>query len=164
MAKIVENKQKKKKENIFQKLLELRDDIREEFDLLELVEDSIKDVFECDLDCSTCSVEEQGICMQNFKKANIFWLRKIAQDEWMLKDIAEKVGNMGEILEQQIYELKGMKGKLLGERVGSDDYESSDIDQYEQKQLNDKKLNKIDKKLREKPEEQKLIKTETIYS
>ena len=81
-----------------EKILELRDSVLEEFDMLELVEDSIKDVFDCNLNCVTCSNEERGKCLQSFKKANIYWLRKIAQDEWMIKDIVIKIDSMREVL------------------------------------------------------------------
>ena len=85
-------------EKLNDKILELRDNILEEFDLLELVEDSIKDVFACNLNCVTCSSIERGKCMQGFKKANLFWLRKIAQDEWMIKDIVQKMDEMRQAL------------------------------------------------------------------
>jgi len=85
-------------EKLNDKILELRDNILEEFDLLELVEDSIKDVFACNLNCVTCSSIERGKCMQGFKKANLFWLRKIAQDEWMIKDVVEKMDIMRQAL------------------------------------------------------------------
>lgn len=81
-----------------QQILKLRDSVLEEFDMIELIEDSIKDVFDCDLNCVTCSREEQGKCMQNFKKGNLYWLRKIAQDEWMIKDIVQKMDTMREAL------------------------------------------------------------------
>lgn len=85
-----------------EKILELKDNILEEFDMLELVEDSIKDVFDCDLNCVTCSNDERGKCMQGFKKGNIFWLRKIAQDETMIKDIVVKLDEMREALDEMM--------------------------------------------------------------
>ena len=88
----------KEHEKLNKQILQLRDSALEEFDMLELVEDSIKDVFDCDLNCVTCSRIEQGKCMQSFKKGNIYWLRKIAQDEWMIKDIVEKLDVMREAL------------------------------------------------------------------
>lgn len=103
---------KEKKINIFEKIITLRESIEEEFDLIELVEDSIKDVFACDLDCATCSREEQGACMQNFKKANLFWLRKIAQDEWAMKRIVEQINEMSDALKKLMGELvKNVKSK-----------------------------------------------------
>ena len=89
-----------------EKILELRDSALEEFDMLELVEDSIKDVFDCNLNCVTCSREEQGECMQSFKKGNLYWLRKIAQDEWMIKDIVEKMDVMREALVEMMAKTK----------------------------------------------------------
>jgi len=94
----------KKQQDLNEKILELRDSVLEEFDMIELIEDSIKDVFDCDLNCATCSREEQGKCMQGFKKANLYWLRKIAQDEHMLKDIVEKLDGMRETLQQMMKE------------------------------------------------------------
>lgn len=85
-------------EKLNEKIIELRDNVLEEFDMLELVEDSIKDIFSCNLNCATCTREEQGICMQSFKKANLYWIRKIAQDEWMIKDVVEKIDGMREAL------------------------------------------------------------------
>lgn len=41
-----------------EKILKLRDSVLEEFDLIELIEDSIKEIFDCDLNCVTCSREE----------------------------------------------------------------------------------------------------------
>jgi len=80
--------------DLIEKITKLSEDIREEFDMMEVIEDEIKDLFSCDLNCKTCSVEEQGQCLQNFKKANIYWLRKIVQDEVFLKDIVEKMEEM----------------------------------------------------------------------
>jgi len=53
-------------EKLFNKIIVLKENVLEEFDMLELIEDSIKDVFDCDLNCATCTREEQGQCMQNF--------------------------------------------------------------------------------------------------
>jgi hypothetical protein len=83
-----------KRKKLMEKIIELKDSILEEFDMMELIEDSIKDVFECNLECSTCSTEEQGHCMQNFKKANLYWIRKIVQDERMIKDIVVQLDEM----------------------------------------------------------------------
>lgn len=84
-------KREEKSQELIKKIGELADDIREEYDMMELVEDSIKDIFKCDLDCSTCTPEDQGTCLGNFKKANLFWLRKIRQDEEILMNIVEKM-------------------------------------------------------------------------
>jgi len=91
-------------EKLSMKILDLKDNIMEEFDMIELIEDSIKEVFDCNLNCATCSHIEQGKCMQNFKKANLYWLRKIAQDEQMLTGVVEKIEEMRETLTQQMKE------------------------------------------------------------
>jgi len=64
-------------ETLYDKLVKISESIEEEFDMMELIEDEIKDLFRCDLNCWTCSHEEQGKCMQKFKKANLYWIRKI---------------------------------------------------------------------------------------
>ena len=99
-------------EELNKKILELRDSVLEEFDMLELVEDSIKDVFDCNLNCVTCSNEERGKCLQSFKKANIYWLRKIVQDEWMIKDIVIKMDGMREALVEMMEAQKQYKASL----------------------------------------------------
>lgn len=80
------------------KLMKLSRDVAEEFDMMELIEDEIKDLFHCDLNCVTCTHEEQGKCLQNFKKANLYWLRKIVQDEEFLKDIVDQMLEMKETI------------------------------------------------------------------
>ncbi len=93
-------------EKLNNEILKLRDSVLEEFDMIELIEDSIKDVFDCDLNCATCSREEQGKCMQGFKKANLYWLRKIAQDEEMLKEVVDKIDGMREGLVKMMTKLR----------------------------------------------------------
>lgn len=44
--------------------------------------------------------------MQNFKKCNLFWLRKISQDEWMIKDIVEKMDIMREAMVEMMEKTK----------------------------------------------------------
>lgn len=101
----------KEHEKINIKLIELRDNVLEEFDMLELVEDSIKDIFSCDLNCVTCSNNERGKCMQDFKKANLYWIRKIAQDELYLKQIVEQMDEMRILLQDAIKYAREMETK-----------------------------------------------------
>lgn len=77
--------------NLQEKIFDLRDSVLEEFDMMELIEDSIKDIFSCDLNCATCSDMDRGKCMQSFKKGNLYWLRKIAQQEQILEGIVSKI-------------------------------------------------------------------------
>lgn len=91
-------------------IMELRDNtILEEFDLIEAIEDNIKDIFSCDLDCSTCSRVEFGECMQTFKKANLYWIRKAVQNEFVFKNIAEKLGTVADGLSKAIKAFNNIK-------------------------------------------------------
>ena len=91
-------------------IMELRDNtILEEFDLIEVIGDNIKDIFSCDLDCSTCSREEMGHCMQTFNKGNLYWIRKAVQYEFLLKNIAEKFGIIAEGLLKAVRTLNDVK-------------------------------------------------------
>jgi len=102
---------------LMKKITELRDNILEEYDMMELIEDSIKDIFNCNLDCSTCTREEQGKCMQNFKKANLYWLRKIAQDEKILIDIVEKMVEMKDALFELVKKTKRILFEANDEKI-----------------------------------------------
>jgi hypothetical protein len=97
---------------LLEKIQTLADDAREEYDMIELVEDSIRDVFKCSLNCKDCSKIEQGTCMQNFKKANLYWLRKIVQDEKYLKDCVDKMYDMKEALEEMMMYAKKVINNL----------------------------------------------------
>lgn len=109
-------------EKLFNKIMELKENVLEEFDMLELIEDSIKDVFGCNLNCATCSREEQGQCMQNFKKANLYWVRKVAQDEEMIKNVVIKMEGMMEALiemmekQKETYSSKCLNSEKLNDR------------------------------------------------
>ena len=131
--KITNEKTEKKKETILDKIIELRDTALEEFDILEMVEDSIMDIFECNLDCSTCTREEQGKCLQNFKKANLFWIRKVAQDEEILRNIVKKMDEMRGILQKQMKSvLKEIKNvKKLNQICDSNEENIEDKDNEE---------------------------------
>ena len=107
--------EKKEQESLIEAIVRLTDDVLEEFDMMELIEDEIKTIFQCDLHCKTCSKEEQGICLQNFKKGNLYWLRKIAQDEKMLKDVVDDMlsvkENLVELAEALSLNIKSIKSK-----------------------------------------------------
>jgi len=87
-----------KARKLHDKMLSISDSISEEFDILETVEDNIKDIFSCDMNCETCTDTERAICMQTFKKANLYWIRKIAQDERMLESVVQKMDEYRELL------------------------------------------------------------------
>ena len=79
---------------IMDKLYALSSKVEDEYDIMELIEDNIKDIFSCNLDCSTCSTKEQGNCMQPFKKANLYLLRKLYLDEVLLKEFTQDILDM----------------------------------------------------------------------
>jgi len=76
------------KESLLEKIIEIAETIEEEFGMIELIEGKIQEVLGCDLDCKTCTEDEKSECMINFKKLNLYWLRKIVQDEAYLKKMA----------------------------------------------------------------------------
>jgi len=76
------------------KIYSYSEDIQDEFDIMELIEDNIREVFECDLECTTCTREEQGECMQSWKKANLYFLRKLYLDETKLVEFTENIKEM----------------------------------------------------------------------
>jgi len=79
---------------IMDKLYALSEKVEDEYDIMELIEDNIRDIFACNLDCSTCSSKEQGECMQTFKKANLYLLRKLYLDEVLLKEFTQDILEM----------------------------------------------------------------------
>lgn len=107
------DEEKVQQESLIETIVRLTDDVLEEFDMMELIEDEIKTIFQCDLNCKTCTREEQGQCMQSFKKANLYWLRKIAQDEKMLKGVVDDMltvkENLVELSEALSLSIKAIK-------------------------------------------------------
>jgi len=141
--------------NLTNKIKEMRDTIVEEFDMLEFIEDNIKDIFQCDLNCATCSNLERAKCMQHFKKANLLWLRKISQDEWYLRKIVEQMNHMADQLDKMHNNLIKIAKKFgfeydkkikPSEEIGIDD----DIDQLDQYNLNKEILEKTRENLENK--------------
>lgn len=108
---------KEKKEKIVselqKKILKLTKDIREEFDLIEFVENELEDIFGCDGECMTCTEEERGVCMQTFKKANILWLRKLRQDEEVIHSICEKAEELMKHMDKMHKEITEDKDYLI---------------------------------------------------
>ena len=94
MRKELTKKGKDAVKKIMDKLYSLSEKVEDEYDIMELVEDNIRDIFKCNLDCSTCSSKEQGECMQTFKKANLYLLRKLYLDEVLLKEFTQDILDM----------------------------------------------------------------------
>jgi len=126
-----------KSHKLVQKIASLANDIREEYDMMELVEGEIEDIFSCDLECHTCSEKERAFCLTSFKKANLYWLRKIVQDEKILMDYIEKIDEtrllsieMYKILREQLKELKSssLVTKKMDEIVDKMNEENKTLD------------------------------------
>lgn len=73
------------------KLTDLENNYEKVYDLEETINDNIKNCLECDGDCSTCSVRDQGDCLLNFRKANIFFLAKLRSYEEFFQDAVEYI-------------------------------------------------------------------------
>ena len=54
-----------------------KDKFTQEFDFFDAINDEIKSLFECNGDCSTCSVEDVKHCLQNFRVANVYLVKKL---------------------------------------------------------------------------------------
>ncbi len=159
--------QKEEQTKLMEKVVELADDIREEYDMMELVEDSIKDVFECNLECMSCSEEDRGKCMQNFKKMNIYWMRKIVQDERFIKSIVTKLDELNEIIDKKMRILQKIGNEKVKDLVVEDDedeFDSSDIDQEHQASLNKKTLKKVGEEVKGEEEKPELFDSELFYA
>ena len=96
----------KRRENIVEltnKLTNIEDNFEKIFDLEEAIEDNLKDLFECDSDCSTCSLEDLKLCHQHFRKANLFWIGRFRYYDEVLfesiKYLVEFIQNMHRALE-----------------------------------------------------------------
>ena len=50
----------------------LKKTYEENLDIFDAVNDEMKDLFECDLNCTTCDQNDLGNCLQNFRLANVF--------------------------------------------------------------------------------------------
>jgi hypothetical protein len=100
------NSTDKKHLNLNDLILSTRDCIEEEFDMLEIIEDEIESIFSCNMDCKTCTAEEQGECFARWRKTNLYWLRKIAQDEYILKDIVMKMDELREFITEMYRQVR----------------------------------------------------------
>ena len=113
MRKKLSPKGKEAIKRIKEKLYEYSEKIEEEYDIMELIEDNIREIFECDLDCGTCSRQEQGECMQTFKKANLYFLRKLYLDEVKLKEFTQDILHMIDLVAETRGVLQKEKDEML---------------------------------------------------
>ena len=62
---------------LLDKVTDIQDDQSKILDLEESINDNISNLFECDLECTTCTADDRAKCMHNFRVANIFLMSKI---------------------------------------------------------------------------------------
>jgi hypothetical protein len=84
----------------------IKPDLEDVLDKFEAFTDESKDMFECNLDCRDCSVEDLKACVQNFRMANVYILTKVKMYEQALETFIESlsyyVKSLLEILRYQI--------------------------------------------------------------
>jgi len=116
------------------KILSYSENIEEEYDIMELIEDNISEVFDCDSNCSTCSERERGECMQNWKKANLYFLRKLHLDETKLLEFTRNIQEMIDLVVESRDSLKEEKEQR--ERETKEKFKSKFKEAHERNKLN----------------------------
>lgn len=59
------------------KVTDMKEKFDQEFDFFDAINDEINSLFECDMDCITCDIENVKSCVRNFRIANVYMLKKI---------------------------------------------------------------------------------------
>lgn len=59
------------------KFSKVKDKLTDQLDVFEAFTDEAKYLFECDLICTTCTVDDVKNCLYNFRQANFYMLTKI---------------------------------------------------------------------------------------
>ena len=102
-------------QNRINNVTELREGYQENLDVFDAVNDKIGDYFECDMDCSTCNCEDRAKCMQGFKLANIFLLKKnrmlLEMYEEYIEGISDVLHGAASIIEELVTEKDEKKTK-----------------------------------------------------
>ena len=88
---LTKEEEKTIKQNILNVITKVKKTYEENLDVFEAVNDHLKDIFECNLDCNTCSEEEWKECLQRFKEGNVFWIIKIREMEYMIKNMIDPI-------------------------------------------------------------------------
>jgi len=74
------------------KLTDLENNWEKIYDLEETINDNIKSLFECDAECTSCTIKDVKACLLNFRKANVFYLGKIKSYEEFFFDAVQYLG------------------------------------------------------------------------
>lgn len=87
-------------------LTNIQPNLEDVLDKFEAFTDQAKDLFECNLDCRDCSIEDLKSCVQNFRMANVYIMTKLKMYEQALATFIEGlsyyVQTLLEILKYQI--------------------------------------------------------------
>jgi len=75
------DKIRKKMIALLDRITDIEEDHYKVLDLEESINDNISSLFECDLECPTCTEVDRAMCMLNFRKANIFLMSKVMSYE-----------------------------------------------------------------------------------
>ena len=59
------------------KVTDMKEKFDQEFDFMDALTDDLNSLFECDLECETCDIENIKSCVKNFRIANVYVLKKI---------------------------------------------------------------------------------------
>ncbi|MHA1748707.1 MAG: hypothetical protein ACTSYF_08740 [Promethearchaeota archaeon] len=84
----------------------MRESYEEEKKIFDEINDKIQSLFECDLECTTCSPEDRAKCMQNFRVANIF-LQK--ETRYVIHVFNEYLNVFNEIIVKLVKSLENKK-------------------------------------------------------
>jgi len=97
------------------KLTDIENNWEKIYDLEESINDNIKNLFECNAECTTCNEKDRAACMLNFRKANVFYLQKIRSYEEFFYDAVQYLGNFIQIIQQVFIEGKDIEDLDLEE-------------------------------------------------
>ncbi len=125
------NFSKEKKQDISDKIngkineiTSLKKSYEENLDIFDAVNDEMKTLFECDLNCSTCGPDDKGSCMQNFRLANVFLQR---QCRHLIHIIDNQIDAFANILEGAGIIIEGLKS---AEKSKKEEIEGRDPNYY----------------------------------
>lgn len=80
-------------------LTEKRESLEEEYNCFEEINDQIQDTFECDMKCETCDEVDRARCMQSFRIANVYWIKKLRlYEDYFLKTLETSLDVLKELI------------------------------------------------------------------
>ena len=101
--------------NLQIKLTDIENNWEKIYDLEESINDNIKNLFECNAECTSCNEHDRAVCLLNFRKANVFFLQKIKSYEEFFFDAVQYLGNFIRGLHQFFVEGKDPDDIDLGD-------------------------------------------------